>query len=256
MPGGGGGGGHGVGHHGGGAFCDVVASTTHEGPSSTSIIVANGVGEGDKDVAIGTASDAVPLRENADESSNEKQHRDEFTDNAENSDSQDDNDSGTQKEHDGGSLNIIKATKKDYFYTGVLVVVMAAFVGVVVGWPTHLDETDSIFGPVGLACKTPCRGDVYDQNYFYSGDSRFHSGDVILLTPHIDATLTEESFLRLAIRGVQTNKTKWVSSDDVFGPASLGVGGKRITKQARVTVNWENPGEQHVIDVWSTVSRR
>ena len=129
---------------------------------------------------------------------------------------------------------------------------MSALVGVVVGWPTHLDESDSIFGPVGLACKTPCRGDLYDQDYFRGGKNQFYSGDVIFLTPHIDTTLTEESYLRIAIRGVQSNKTKWVSSEYVFGPAS--VEGKRITKEARVTVNWDSPGEQHVIDVWSTVS--
>ena len=56
----------------------------------------------------------------------------------------------------------------------------------------------------------------------------------------------------MAIRGVESNQTKWTSSDTVFGPAS--VEGKRVTKETRVTVNWENPEEQHVIDVWSTVS--
>jgi len=51
--------------------------------------------------------------------------------------------------------------KKDYFFTGLLVfvMVMCCLVGVVVGWPTHLDESDSIFS------KTPC--DVYDQDYCF-----------------------------------------------------------------------------------------
>jgi hypothetical protein len=47
--------------------------------------------------------------------------------------------------------HIIRATRKDYFYTVILFLVMCAFVGVILGWDTHLDESDSIFGPVGLA---------------------------------------------------------------------------------------------------------
>lgn len=76
--------------------------------------------------------------------------------------------------------HIIKATRKDYFFTGLLFCVMAALVGVVVGWDTHLDESDSIFGPVGLACKTPCRGDIYDQDYF-RGQNTFKTGESKLL---------------------------------------------------------------------------
>jgi Na+/H+ antiporter NhaD/arsenite permease-like protein len=126
---------------------------------------------------------------------------------------------------------------------------MAALVGVVVGWDTHLDESDSIFGPVGLACKTPCRGDVYDQDYF-RGRNTFRTGDVIDLRPHIDATLTENSYLRLIIRGSVTNQTKWTSPDDMFGPAS--VEGERVTKEERVTIDWPHPEEPHVIDAVST----
>ena len=46
---------------------------------------------------------------------------------------------------------IIKATRKDYFFTGALFCVMCALVGVVLGWHTRLDESHSIFGPIGLA---------------------------------------------------------------------------------------------------------
>lgn len=248
-----GGGGHlGHPHGGGGAFCDIVAST-QEGQSKdkkpADITDAN---DDTKNGTVLDASEAVPLTAIAtapdnDTPSDKKQHEDEFIEDGE-EDVDVDNESILQKQSDS---HIIQATKKDYFFTGFLVIVMAALVGVVVGWPTHLDESDSIFGPVGLACKTPCRGDIYDQDYFL-GYNRFHAGDVIYLTPHIDATLTENSYLRMAIRGVETNKTKWVSSDNVFGPAN--VDGKRVTKEARVIVDWEHPEEQHVVDVWSTVS--
>lgn len=145
--------------------------------------------------------------------------------------------------------HIIRATRKDYFFTGMLFLVMSALVGVVLGWHTHLDESDSIFGPVGLACKTPCRGDIYDQDYF-RGQHAFAPNDVILLIPHIDTTLTENSYLQLMIRGVVSNKTKWISPDNMFGPAS--VEGERVSMSERVVVDWENPGEPHVIDVIST----
>lgn len=95
----------------------------------------------------------------------------------------------------------------------------------------------------------PCRGDIYDQDYF-NGQYRFENGDVILLRPHIDTTLTENSFLKLIIRGIDTNTTKWESPDDMFGPAT--VQGGRVTIDERVTVNWDHPEERHVIDVLST----
>jgi len=247
MPGAGGG--HGHPHGGGGAFCDVVASTQQvkkvDDKKPTNITLATGEARDGEDVLH--ASEAIPLT-TADDDKPKK--RDEFIDDGDNLDEDSHDVPIISQKHDDGS-HIIRAKKKDYFFTGFLVVVMSCLVGVVVGWPTHLDESDSIFGPVGIACKTPCRGDVYDQNYF-RGRNQFHSGDIIFLTPHIDTTLTEESYLRMAIRGVQSKETKWVSSDYIFGPAS--VEGKRVTKEARVAVNWENPEEQHVIDVWSTVS--
>lgn len=237
-------------HGGGGAFCDVVSSAQQQvkkvdDTKAADINLTTDEPQDGKDVVH--ASEAIPLFV-ADDDVPKK--RDEFNDDIEGLDEDSQDDTTSLKHHDDHS-HIIRATKKDYFFTGFLFVVMCCLVGVVVGWSTHLDESDSIFGPVGLACKTPCRGDVYDQDYF-RGRNQFNSGDIIVLTPHIDTTLTEESYLRMAIRGVQSNMTKWVSSDYTFGPAS--VEGKRVTKEARVTVNWENPEEQHVIDVWSTVS--
>ena len=97
--------------------------------------------------------------------------------------------------------------------------------------------------------KTPCRGDVYDQDYFH-GDYSFATNDVILLVSHLDTTLTEDSYLQLTIRGVVSNKTKWVSPETMFGPAS--VEGERASMTERIVVTWENPSEPHVIDAIST----
>lgn len=233
-----GGGHHGHPHgHGGVASTQQVKKDDDKKPTNITV---------EKDEDVLHASEAIPLTTG---DADVPKKSDDFNDNVEDLDENSQDETISLKHEDDS--HIIRATKKDYFFTGFLFVVMCCLVGVVVGWPTHLDESDSIFGPVGLACKTPCRGDVYDQDYF-RGRNQFHSGDIIFLTPHIDTTLTEDSYLRMAIRGVQSNKTKWVSSDDTFGPASLD--GKRVTKEARVTVNWENPEEQHVIDVWSNVS--
>eukprot|EP00986_Skeletonema_menzelii_P002786 scaffold798_cov215-Skeletonema_menzelii.AAC.4 len=230
-----GGGHHGHPHgHGGVASTQQVKKDDDKKPTNITV---------EKDEDVLHASEAIPLTTG---DADVPKKSDDFNDNVEDLDENSQDETISLKHEDDS--HIIRATKKDYFFTGFLFVVMCCLVGVVVGWPTHLDESDSIFGPVGLACKTPCRGDVYDQDYF-RGRNQFHSGDIIFLTPHIDTTLTEDSYLRMAIRGVQSNKTKWVSSDDTFGPASLD--GKRVTKEARVTVNWENPEEQHVIDVWS-----
>eukprot|EP01083_Nonionella_stella_P104565 299875_1 len=54
---------------------------------------------------------------------------------------------------------IIKATRTDKIKAIVLCCIMVAFVGVCVGWKTHADESNSVFGVVGTACVTDCMGD-------------------------------------------------------------------------------------------------
>jgi hypothetical protein len=75
---------------------------------------------------------------------------------------------------------ILRATRKDFIKTGILFCIMVAFVGVCIGWETHVDETHSIFGPVGNACVTPCYGDVDDNNFFIAHNDHFINGDVSL----------------------------------------------------------------------------
>ena len=151
-------------HGGGGAFCDVVDSTnqTIADDKKHRTDITLSAGESGEGNDILQASEAVSQQ--LDDQAPKK--RDEFIE-----------DSSDSASH-------------------------IALVGVVVGWSTHLDESDSIFGPVGLACETPCRGDIYDQDYFM-GRNQFSVGQIILLTPHIDATLTEEGYLLMSIRGLQ-----------------------------------------------------
>ena len=90
------------------------------------------------------ASEAVPLtaaksedeeeEDDTPSSSSDKKQHDDFIEDGE----EDDDEVDLPKQYDDS--HIIRATKKDYFFTGFLIVVMASLVGVVVGWPTHLDE--------------------------------------------------------------------------------------------------------------------
>ena len=73
---------------------------------------------------------------------------------------------------------IVRATRTDFIKTGILFCIMIAFVGVCVGWKTHEDESHSLFGPVGLACVTPCSGDVDYRNFFTAHHDKFDDGDV------------------------------------------------------------------------------
>ena len=77
--------------------------------------------------------------------------------------------------------SIKRATINDFMKTGILFLLMVAFVGVCIGWKTHEDESHSIFGPVGLACVTPCYGDREYRNFFVANHDHFHSGDVSLM---------------------------------------------------------------------------
>lgn len=76
--------------------------------------------------------------------------------------------------HDG----IIKVTRTDKIKTLILFCIMSTFLGVCVGWKTHQDESHMIFGTVGLACVTPCYGDVNYRNFFIGHHDKFHHGDV------------------------------------------------------------------------------
>ena len=76
------------------------------------------------------------------------------------SDRFEDDDAADEAEALADDMNIRKATRKDYYITAFLFVLMAALTGIIAGWQTHLDESHSVFGVVGLACVTTCLGNV------------------------------------------------------------------------------------------------
>ncbi len=97
---------------------------------------------------------------------------------------------GEQWRDDEGQLQapdddrVVRATRSDYIKTAVLFLLMSAFTGVCVGWKTHEDKNNSIFGYVGRSCVTPCNGDVTYRDFFTAKHNYFGSGDVSLVQYH------------------------------------------------------------------------
>jgi hypothetical protein len=140
--------------------------------------------------------------------------------------------------------NIIRATRDDYIWTGVLLCLMIAFTAAVIGWDTHLDESFSVFGDVGLACATPCTGDLESQDYF-NGHSHFETGQFIQLTMMLDPKPFEAQAL-VQIVGAETGEVK---AELLFGPPFPDI---PAVYQEKIEVNFDHPHEEHIINVTST----
>jgi hypothetical protein len=151
-----------------------------------------------------------------------------------------------EEQEDMDDEGIIRATRLDYIWTGILLCVMIAFTGVVVGWDTHLNESYSTFGAVGLACATPCTGDVISQDYFH-GHSKFETGQFIQLTMQLDPSPYEASAL-VQIVGHETGQVK---AEVTLGPPFPNAPNTFVEK---IEVDFDHPDEEHIINVTSTDS--
>jgi hypothetical protein len=147
--------------------------------------------------------------------------------------------------------HIIHATRNDYIWTGILLLILIGFLALVVGWETHLDETYSTFGAVGLACATPCTGNLTSQDYFH-GHSHFEDGQFIELIMQLDPYPLEENMKEtttmVQIVGVETGHVKatvYMGPPDADDP---------ITKVEKIEVDFDHPHEEHIINVTSTES--
>lgn len=173
---------------------------------------------------------------------------------------------------------IIKAKRLDKIKTVILILLLTAFTGVCIGWKTHSGEAYSIFGPVGLACTTPCYGSVPYQDFFF-GHSSLKSGSVVHLILHLDPMESSSSLdgdghrRELEVSETMT-KSAEVPADSIIYPtlstssamAKLEIirlnevvfsklydpdQKDRKTYSEKVTVDWEDPEEEHVIVVTS-----
>jgi hypothetical protein len=147
--------------------------------------------------------------------------------------------------------HIIRATRNDYIWTGILLLILIGFTGGVVGWETHLDETYSTFGAVGLACATPCTGNLTSQDYFH-GHSHFEDGQFIELIMQLDPYPLEENMkdtkTMVQIVGLETGHVK---ATVYMGPPEAD---DPITYVDKIEVNFDHPHEEHIINVTSTAS--
>jgi Na+/H+ antiporter NhaD/arsenite permease-like protein len=138
--------------------------------------------------------------------------------------------------------DIIRATKRDYYWTALLGVIMLGFTIMLCVWDTHLDESALIRSPVGYACATPC----LNQTFFEEGHNTFKAGQVIELIMHLDPNHDTESQAIVEIVGIDSGAVKAVVK---FGPANEEV---RTTEDEQISVDFDNPGEEHVLQVVST----
>jgi Na+/H+ antiporter NhaD/arsenite permease-like protein len=145
-------------------------------------------------------------------------------------------------EEDEIDSGIIKASKKDLRLTTLLAVIMTAFIIMICTWNTHLDETALIRSPVGVACATPC----LEQSFFEEGQNTFKSDEFIELLIHWDPHHHTEAKATVKIVGIDSGVVKATVE---FGPPDEE---RRITEDEIISTDFENPGEEHRIEVTSS----
>lgn len=143
---------------------------------------------------------------------------------------------------------IIRATRDDKIKCVILVCIMMFLTIVVSMWDTESNEEGYLFGPVGLACVTPCVGNLETRDFF-NGHSKFSSGEVIELIMNLDQYPTDSDVhALLEIVGVDS---RIVKATKLFGPPN---DDERSVLDERITVNFDDPHEDHIINVNSTIS--
>jgi hypothetical protein len=143
---------------------------------------------------------------------------------------------------------IIRATRNDKIKCGILVCIMMFLTLAVSLWDTESNEEGYLFGPVGLACVTPCEGNLETRDFF-NGHSKFSSGEVIELIMNLDQYPTDSDVhATVEIVGVDS---RMVKATKLFGPPD---DEDRSVLDERVTVNFDDPHEDHIINVNSTIS--
>lgn len=140
--------------------------------------------------------------------------------------------------------DIIRAGRSDYIKAIIIAVMMLAITISLSTWTTHVDEESYIFDPVGLACVTPCEGNLEYRDFFH-GHNHFEKNEVIDLILHVDGyeeAALQEVELFVEIIGVESGEVK---STTTISPLQ----GERKTFEETVTVDFLDPHEHHIINV-------
>jgi Na+/H+ antiporter NhaD/arsenite permease-like protein len=140
---------------------------------------------------------------------------------------------------------IIRATRSDKIKGAICFALMFALTIVTAAWETHLDKESFLRTPVGMACVTECEGDIETRD-FLNGHYHFKDGEVLDMFMHVDANspaAEAEEHIFADIVGADTGNLKATVK---FGDVDEE---ERKTYEKRVTVDFENPEEAHVINV-------
>jgi Na+/H+ antiporter NhaD/arsenite permease-like protein len=147
----------------------------------------------------------------------------------------------SEKEED--DEGIVKAKKGDYYRTGVLACIMLGFSLACCLWHTHIEPFEHF--SIGLGCVTTCMGNIESQDFFF-GDYSFVEGQIIELQLVLDPNPVSDVEAIVQIVGVESDEIK---ASLTFGPPDHHY--QQFFKK-EVPVNWENPEEEHVINVYSS----
>ena len=158
--------------------------------------------------------------------------------------------------------DITRATRFDYIYTYILAALMIALTGVIVGWHTEIDENSVIYGSVGLACSTPCFGNI-DYQDFFNGHYSFEGDEIIDLEMYLDPAPFISNTIENILSGqstvgediLPTVRIEIVSYPNQVLKAGITLGTpdtfERTFFRERVFVSdFENPEEEHVVNVF------
>ena len=159
--------------------------------------------------------------------------------------------------------DIVRATRFDYIYTVILAVLMIVLTGVIVGWHTEIDENSVIYGSVGLACNTPCFGNIHNQDFFH-GRYSFEGDEILDLEMYLDpAPLASNKIENISSehRNLGENiapsvRVEIVSLPNKVSKANITFGTpdphERTFFSERVFVSeFNNPEEDHVINIFN-----
>lgn len=162
-----------------------------------------------------------------------------------------DDDTGVDEEEDEEEdefdASIIRAGRRDKIKAGILFVIMLALTLVVTLWKTHPSEM-FLYVPIGLACVTPCTGNLETQDFFH-GHNEFEENEVIQLVINIDGNEyahENKSGLLVQVVGEESHEVK---ANYTFHPIEAH---HRITEKHNIKVDFPDPHEPHIIVVNST----
>jgi len=156
-------------------------------------------------------------------------------------------------------LNDIRiACKRDYVIAFILFCIMTAICGTMIGWKTHVEE-DVLFGHVGLACRTPCFGDIKSRDFFNGRGHSFSRNDVLKIGAYIDPlTIDEDIEVELNDMTNTFLDVDLVSTDGTIKRSfQLGPAGSTrmfFSEFIQVDSTFKSPQDSHVLNVKSSNS--